>query len=249
MSDSILLDAATASCTTKDIAGVASDIFMIRRPLIADVSEMIVQYEDGSYNWEYFIPYMICSHYELEFGTGYVPTPKQIASYLNGGEDCIAAFGLYEAQLIHGLADAYYYQDPATNFYNVSMAMCENVYKCLYRSIDRSYMNLQSGYKPIKLLQDIQNTSIQDCLKYCLDGRYLPNMFKAGGLHVGLIIVNFILWQYSSYKIVFLDTGKGILEDMRYALSTNQMSDSDWAFLAENCVVSLDELKDIKITE
>lgn len=238
-SSNILMKAATAS-------NVAIELLMPRIPLLSDEDMKESRFEDGNFRWEHYVPYMVIPHLVLEFGYESNYHPNNMALYLNGTYPNHIRLELYESQLVHGLADAYRYQNPASNMYNVSDAMCRSIYKCLYRSIDQEFRYLNSGIEMYDVISKLQNTSHAECLEYCLGKKYIPSMFKAGGLHVGLILVNFILWQYSDHKVFstyFLPRGE--LDIIRDTITDGLDTKEFWEQLASDCIVSVEDLKEV----
>ena len=238
-SANILMKAATAS-------NVEIKPLMPRIPLLSDEDMKESRFEDGSFRWEHYVPYMVIPHLVLEFGYESNYHPNNMALYLNGTYPNHIRLELYESQLVHGLADAYRYQNPAGNMYNVSDAMCRSIYKCLYRSIDVQSLYLYSVNERHEVLRELQNTTHAECLEYCLGKNYIPSMFRMGGLHVGLVLANFILWQYSDHKIFstyFLPRGE--LDSIRNTITKGSDTKEFWEQLASDCIVSVKGLKEV----
>ena len=162
-------------------------------------------YGTDEHNWCYYVPLMISTHLYLEHRLSEDDYEIPVAKFLCGKSG--AQFPLNDALLIIGLAEAYQSLEGMND--DISAALCEKIYRNLYRVQDadgRGSRQISMGLSTTlwNELHDLQDKSWDYIAKVCLTKRGVPSMFTNGGLHVGLVLANYTMW-YKGYKFLSAD--------------------------------------------
>ena len=190
-----LLNAAAASSennsTKKLDSMVMTEIPFIRKAYVENEV-----WDSGEPMFMHHVPMMIMSHMRLQNPEN-IYSAKDIMLYLAGDQPL--NINVYEAMLIHGLVSAYNRVSPEDYVENVCVALCDDVYRNVYHAIHKNYPGTaQAGDLRYQMLHKLNEKDIdkKDILRLCLSRSGIAGMYRQGGLHVGIVVANHLLWKH-----------------------------------------------------
>lgn len=146
-------------------------------------------------NFPFYIPMMISAHLHIEPEFRKYNSEDNIVKLLLG--ECVnLPFDV--ALLIRSLADCYMFIEKSP--YEISIAMCDAIHNHIYRYVDASNIGTQHDSELVgkwsKSFRELSDYAAPNLLKTCIGKDGIPSLFKFGGVHVGLVVANYIFWTY-----------------------------------------------------